>query len=71
MLIHHIFLVFNLLLNKSTGEMKDGQVKKGTADYMHELSSDVKQQLFKYDFNFFISCVNYCIIKQYTNNFNK
>ena len=56
MLIHHNFLVFNLQINKSTGELKDGNVKKSTADYMNELSSDVKQQLyeiFKYDFILF------------------
>ena len=56
MLIHHNFLVFNLQINKSTGELKDGDVKKSTADYMNELSSDIKQQLyeiFKYDFILF------------------
>ena len=36
--------------------LKDGNVKKSTADYMNELSSDVKQQLyeiFKYYFILF------------------
>ncbi len=43
MLIYHKFLVFNLQLNKSTCEMKVGQAKRGTADYINELSSDVIQ----------------------------